>query len=323
MRAALHHVAVALRRASSVVVCAHVRPDGDAIGSALGLTLALREMGIAAVPTLADDREHPATYGWLPGCALYTPASQLEAPEVFVALDTPVPDRLGVALPLAESAGKLIVIDHHPDAREYGNVHALDSTAAATGQIIWRLLEALDVRPSADVALCLYTALLTDTGRFSYQNTTSDALRDAANMIDAGVDPSEVARLAYQTRTFASLALEARAMSRLTCTNGDKVAYSWVDDNDFAETGARPEEAEHLPEAIRVVDTIEVAVLLRQRGTEVRGNLRAKGSFDVGAVARSLGGGGHAAASGFTVENSTVQAVLDRLLPQLPGGESA
>lgn len=321
MLAALHHAAVALRRASSVVLCAHVRPDGDAIGSTLALTLALREIGINAVPTLADDRDAPSTYQWLPGSALYVAASDLEPPDLFVALDTPNMSRLGVAEGLAERAKKLLVIDHHPDATEYGDVHVLYPNAAATGQLVWKLVEALDVKRSLDVATCCYTALLTDTGRFSYQNTTAESLRDAADMIDIGVNPSEIARITYQTRTEASLALEARAMSRLSCVNNGLVAYTWVDDADFEETGARPEEAEHLPEAIRVVDTIEVALLLRQRGTEVRGNLRAKTTFDVGAVARKLGGGGHAPAAGFTVCDSTVDEVVQRILPMLPGGE--
>lgn len=323
MLAALHHAAVALRRAPSVIVCAHVRPDGDAIGSALGLVLALRELGVPAIPTLADNRDAPSTYSWLPGFGLYVAASDLEAPAVFVALDTPNLERLGAARELAESADTLVVIDHHPDACEYGHVHVLNPRASATGQLVWQLLRALEVKPTPDIALCCYTALLTDTGRFSYQNTTPDSLRDAADMIDAGVDPSEVARLVYQTRTSASLALEARAMSRLTYANDDLVAYTWVDDADFEETFARAEEAEHLPEAIRVVDCIEVALLLRQRGTEVRGNLRAKTNFDVGAVARSLGGGGHAAAAGFTVFDSTVSTVLEQILPMLPGGASA
>jgi len=323
MLASLHHAAVALRRAPSVVVCAHVRPDGDAIGSTLALTLALRELGVPAIPTLADDREASATYRWLPGFGLYASARDLEAPSVFVALDTPNLDRLGIARPLAEAAETLVVIDHHPDAVEYGDVHVLIPTAAATGQLVWELLEALDVKPTPEIALCCYTALFTDTGRFSYQNTTSGALRDAAEMIEAGVEPSEVARLTYQTRSSASLALEARAMSRLTCTNGDRVVYTWVDDADFEETGARAEEAEHLPEAIRVVEGIEVALLLRQKGTEVRGNLRAKTNYDVGAIARAFGGGGHTAASGFTVEDSTVEQVLAEMLPVLPGGERA
>ncbi len=323
MQAALHHVAVALRRAKSVVVCAHVRPDGDAIGSVLGLTLALRELGVAAVPTLADDRSAPETYSWLPGHALYVAAAQLEAPDVFVALDTPNPERLGVARTLAENARTLVIMDHHPDAQEYGTVHAFDSSAAATGQLVWRLLRTLDARPSRDVALCCYAALLTDTGRFAFQNTNAVALRDAAEMLDAGVDPAETARLIYQNRSLASLAIEACAMARLTVANSGRVAYTWLTDEDFEATGARPEEAEHLPEAVRSVEGTEVALLLRQKGTEVRGNLRAKGSFDVGSIARRFDGGGHAAAAGFTVFDTTVDVVLGEVLPLLPGGEPA
>jgi bifunctional oligoribonuclease and PAP phosphatase NrnA len=323
MKAAYHHAAVALRRAKSVVICAHVRPDGDAIGSALGLTLALRDMGVPAVPTTADVRSAPSTYRWMPGFALYTHADELEAPEVFVALDTPTPERLGYAQDLAEKAGKLVVIDHHPDATEYGDVHVLDSTAAATGQMVWNLVKALELKPTPEIALCCYTALLTDTGRFAFQNTSPQALRDAAEMLEAGVDPSEVAREVYQNRSAASLALETRAMERLTIANGGRVAYTWITDDDFTETGAKPEEAECLPESVRVIEGIQIAILLNQRGPDVRGNLRAKGSYDVAEVARSLGGGGHKAAAGFTAENSSVTEVVQQLLPLLPGGDSA
>jgi len=321
VKAAHHHAAVALRRASSVVVCAHVRPDGDAIGSALALTLALREAGIPAIPTLADDKPASSTYDWLPGFGLYTRAAELEVPSVFVALDTPIPGRLGVAEELAKAAGALLVIDHHPDATPYGSVNVLDSDAAATGQLVWQLLEALEIRPTPEIALCCYTALVTDTGRFQYQNTTADVLRDAAAMLDAGVDASEVSRLVYQSRSAASLALEARAMSRLTVVNGGAVAYTWVTDADFEETGALPEEAEHLPDAVRVLAGIEVAVLMRERGDEVRVNLRAKTTFDVGAVASRFGGGGHKAAAGLTWEHPGVDSLLPELLPLLPGGE--
>lgn len=323
MKAALHHAAVALRRASSVVVCAHVRPDGDAIGSALALTLALRGLGVPAIPTLADDRSPSATYDWLPGFGLYAQASDIEPPAVFVALDTPVIDRLGVAQTLAEQAGTLVVIDHHMDATEYGAVNVIDRDAAATGQIVWQLLEALEVKPTPELALCCYTALLTDTGRFQYQNTTPQVMRDAAAMLEAGVDASEVARRVYQSRSAASLAIEARAMSRLTLANEGAVAYAWVTDADFEETGALPEEAEHLPDAVRVLGGIEVAVLMRERGDEVRVNLRAKTTFDVGAVARHFGGGGHKPAAGFTWSHPGVESLLVELLPLLPGGESA
>jgi len=322
MQAAFHHAAVALRRATSVVVCGHVRPDGDAIGSALGLTLALREAGIAAVPTLANAEGAPSTYDFLPGFGLFVAVEQLEAPDVFVAVDSPSPERLGDAEQLMRAAKTVIVVDHHPDATPYCQVSVVDATAAATGQLIWGIANALLEQPSADVALCCYVGLITDTGRFSYDNTSERAFHDAAEMIAAGVDPANTARLVYQNRTKASLEIEACAMTRLTVANHGHVAYAWVTDEDFDELGVLPEEAESLPDSVRLLGGIDVAFLMRQAGDEVRVNLRAKCGFDVGSVARAFGGGGHRAASGLTFQG-TMAELLPQLLALLPGGEAA
>ena len=322
MQPEFHHVAVALRRASSVVVCAHVRPDGDAIGSVLGLTLALRENGIAAVPTLADAEEPPATYDFLPGFGLYVPADELAPPDLFIALDTPVISRLGEAAQLAESAKTLVVLDHHPDCCDYGSVKVADTAAAATAQIVWRLCATFDRAPSRDVAQCCYVGMITDTGRFSYDNTSAAALRDAAAMLDTGADAAEVSRLVYQSRSASSLALEALVMSRLVTVNHGRVAISWVGDEDFVQTGAMRAESESLPDAIRVLGGIDAAVLLGQRSAEIRVNLRSKTGADVGTIARAFGGGGHRAASGFTWDGTDRDELLARLLPLLPGGDA-
>ena len=153
-----------------------------------------------------------------------------------------------------KAAETVIVIDHHPDTRAFGDVLVHEPTAAATGQIVWNLVKEFDNPPSADVAQCCYVGLLTDTGRFCYDNTTADAFRAAAEMVDAGADPAEIAVYVYQSRSAASLAIENRAMSRLTVANGGRVAYAWVNDADFEEIGALPEEAESLPDAVRVVE---------------------------------------------------------------------
>ena len=322
MRAAFHHAVVALRRASSVVVCGHVRPDGDAMGSVLAMTLALRENGIPAIPTLAHGSHVPTTYAFLPGYGLFVPAHDLDAPQVFVACDCPNLDRLGDAAKLATGAETVIVIDHHPGAEEFGSIMIHDSEAAATGQLVWELAKEFDVPPTPEVAQCCYVGLITDTGRFCYDNTCAPAFRAAAEMVEAGVQPAEIARSVYQSRSPASLAIETRAMTRLTLANGGRVAYAWVTDADFEEIGALPEEAESLPDAVRVVDGAEVAILLRQAGGEVRANLRAKSGFDVSTVAQHFGGGGHKAASGFTF-SGTVDELLPQLLAILPGhGES-
>jgi phosphoesterase RecJ-like protein len=187
--------------------------------------------------------------------------------------------------------------------------------------MVWQFARTLGT-PSGDVAECCYVGLVTDTGRFSYDNTSAEALRDAAEMVDAGVSPAHIAHQVYQSRTSASLAIESRALSRLTLANDGHVAYAWVSDADFAELDVLPEEAENLPDAIRVIGGIDAAVFLRQHATEVRANLRSKTGADVSKVAAHFGGGGHRAASGFTFEGD-IETLMPLLLPLLPGGDQA
>jgi phosphoesterase RecJ-like protein len=309
----------ALKGARLAVVCAHVHPDADAVGSALGLVLALRELGIDAVPVLADGDGPPATYAFLPGFELYRTVESLAVPDVFVALDAPSWDRLGDAEDLARRAGKVVTIDHHPDSDLFGAENVVDPTAAATGQILWRMLPALGVAPTRDIAQCLYVAVMTDTGRFSYGNTDEAVLRDAAAMLDAGADAFGAYAAVYESRSACYMRMLGLTLSRVTHANGGLVAYSWITDEDIASCGALPGETEDLVDVVRTVGGVEAVLLLKPNDTETRVSLRAKGSFDVGAVARVLGGGGHHAASGATVLGSLDQA-LAAILPLLPGG---
>lgn len=313
-----HRAAVYLRHAGSVAVGTHVNPDGDGIGSVLGLTLALRAAGISAAPTLADGTSPPQTYAFLPGFALFVESAEIKQPDAFVALDTTSLSRLGDAERLASGARELIVIDHHVDNDLFGTVNLVDPAASATAQLVWRFVEYLDIPRTSEIALCCYTGMMTDTGRFAYKNTNARALRDAADMIEAGVEPSEVARLVYQERSQAALMLEARVLSRLTLVNNDRVAYSWCTNEDFLDTGLSPTDNEELPDTVRRIRGVDVAILLRVIGDEVRANLRAKTSFDVAAVARVFGGGGHPSAAGFTYKGTT-QELLPKLLALLPG----
>lgn len=309
-------IAEALAGARSVVVGAHVDPDGDAVGSALGLTLACVSIGIAATPVLAGSDAVPSSYAFLPGAARFRTASLLSAPDVFVALDTPSFARLGDAETLARSAGTLIDIDHHPDNGRFGGLCLLDPAAAAVGGMVWDLLPALGVVPDADIATCLYTALLTDTGRFSYRNTTPAALRTAAAMLACGVDVQQVFTDVYESRSAGALALIGRTLERIACCSEGRIAYSWVTDRDFAETGARREETENLIDEVRALGGARVVFLMKAEPGTVRVSLRAKGPHDVGSVARVFGGGGHAAAAGFTFAGD-IETLLPKLLPCL------
>ncbi len=312
-------VADTLLAARSVVVCAHVNPDGDAVGAALALTIALRIAGVDATPTLADAHHAPATYSFLSGFDSYRPAAKLEAPEVFVALDTPAWRRLGVAEKLAHSSGSVIVIDHHADAACYGTLNLVNSHSASTGSMVWRLLPALGVVPTPEIADACYVALMTDTGRFSYSNATPRALRDAAEMIEAGADAHRLYTLVYESRTAPALALLGRVLSRVTLANDDRVVYSWITDDDLKETGALPEETENLVDIVRQTGNVDAVVIFKEEHGVVKISLRAKSrDLDVGAIARSFGGGGHFAAAGATLEMPLDDAVR-AILAVLPG----
>ncbi len=313
-------VAQALRAARSVVVCAHVNPDGDAVGAVLALTLALREAGVNVVPTLADAHDAPATYRFLEGFDLYRPCAELDAPDVFVALDTPTWARLGDAETLARSAGAVVVVDHHSDDACFGSLNLVDSAAASTASIVWRLLPVLGVAPTPAIAAACYVALMTDTGRFSYSNTTPRALRDAADMIEVGVDARSLYSKVYESRTAPALALLGRVLSRITIANNGRVVYSWIAANDLAETGALAEETENVVDIVRQTGRVDAVVIFKEEGGTTKVSLRAKcPTLDVGAIARSFGGGGHVAAAGATVD-LPLQDAIATVLRVLPGG---
>jgi phosphoesterase RecJ-like protein len=303
-----------------VVVCGHVDPDGDAIGSTLGLTLALRRLGIEAAPALAEHRQAAEMYGFLAMFDQLRPASQLEAPALLVALDTPNPERLGDAASLIEAAGDVITIDHHPDNTGYGSTNLVDPSAAATGQIVWRLLPLLGIQPDAELAAPLYVALLTDSGRFQFSNSNATVLRDAASMLDHGLDAHAIYERIYENQSLAHIELVGLVKAREKLANNGRVAYSWVTDEDFETTGATRESTENLVDAIRVIGGVDVVFLAKISSGRCRVSLRAKGHGDVGGVARHFGGGGHVAAAGFTF-GCDLEELLPLLLAQLPGAE--
>jgi phosphoesterase RecJ-like protein len=318
--AAYGRMASALGGSSEVILCGHVDPDGDAVGSILGLALALETLGVRVHRVTADDGPAPGTYAFLPGFERFVSAAGADACETFVALDTPQLSRLGAAAPLAEACDRLLVLDHHPDAEPFGDLALLDAEAAAVGQMIWRLLPPMGVDPDSDLATCLYVSLVTDTGRFQYSNTTASVLADAGGMVEQGVDVAEVYRRLFESRSPQSLVLTGRVLSRLAVVNDGHVAWTWLESADLADTGARPEDTENLADAVRTVAGVDVVFVVKSGDDGSKVSLRAKGSFDVGAVARELGGGGHRAAAGFAASESR-DAVVERLLPHLPGGQ--
>ncbi|MDR1776119.1 MAG: DHH family phosphoesterase [Actinomycetes bacterium] len=311
-----------------VLICAHTRPDGDAVGSVLALTSALRARGLHNVrPLLADNADAPCVYSWLAGFDDYCRPDGIDpeiAPiDLFIALDTPDLARLNAAGPLLQAAATSILIDHHPQADSAASYAALtcsDTSAAATGQLLWQIMRDAGWTRGVDVATACYTALMTDTGSFRFSNTDVVALRDAADMVAAGADPADIANRAYGEKPLAALQLEARIMRRAVLLNGGAVVHSYLADADLQELQVPAAWAENLIDLIRTVAPAQVAVLITHAASGPRVSLRSNGSFDVAAVARTFGGGGHRAAAGIAWQDkcATREQILSELLPVLP-----
>ena len=305
-----------LKGAQTIAVCGHVNPDGDSLGSALALTLALRSCCYDVTPLLAT-RECPGLYDFLEGYSWFTPACDYhEDPDVFIMVDVPSLPRTGDGAHVFDRAKKTLVIDHHQGDGSFADVAYVDPTAAAAGMLVWDFIEQLGVAHTPEIATCCYTALVTDTGRFQFQNTDAPALEAAAKMACAGANPSEISRYVYQRRSLAAIQLNALVMRRMETLFDGKVVMSWVCEADFNNLGATKDDGDSLIDQIRQLDGIEVAVMLREQGPIVRGSIRSKTDRDVSAIAAKIGGGGHKAAAGFTVKGGLDEArrVITKLL---------
>jgi len=285
----------------TVVVSGHVRPDGDSIGSTLGLVGALNNAGLNAIPILADNKPAPAFYRWLDGFDRFrTPADvyNLEHIDVFIVLDTPLIKRLGAAAVLLEKADTTVLVDHHPPLERFTDMTLIDTGAAATAQMVWDLVNSAELPMDTAIATACFSGLVSDTGRFMFSNTSATVFEAAAQMASAGVDISQVNVRLFSSKTAEMLELEGLVLERMMILNEGKVTASWLTQADFDSIGVRRDEAESIIDTIRTLAGSEVAILALFGDTSTRVSLRSKSSFSVAAVAERFGGGGHQAAAG-------------------------
>ena len=324
-------VARLLSGASSVALACHVGPDGDALGSMLGLGNALRARGTCVVASWGGEPfEVPAAYGFLPGLDLLVPPAAFPAaPELFVALDTGSTDRLGVLADRVHTAGCCVVVDHHASNTRFGGVNLVDVSAAATAVLVADLLERLGEPLTQDVAAPLYTGLVTDTGSFKYLATTPSVHELAARLLATGIRHDLISRAIYDSAPFGYVQLLGRACASAElepdAVGGLGLVSCVVAADDLARSGLGLADVEGVIDVLRVAQEAEIAVVLK--GDPLEGGFkvstRSKGAVDVGAVCTALGGGGHRFAAGFTssdddaVTLARLRAELDAA-PHLP-----
>jgi phosphoesterase RecJ-like protein len=322
-------VAEALRSHDRFIVTTHENPDGDALGSLIAMTFALRELGKEAAMYLFGEVPIPKEYEFMDFAGLMRGPNPDSSDLVVVALDCANERRLGPETALLEKAKLVVDIDHHHDNTRFGKVNLIVGHASSTGEILADVFKAIGADLTPEIAEALYIAVVTDTGRFQYANTTAKALRLAAELVEAGADVHRVFQGVYENVAFAKLKLVARALENAEVFEGGRVIVSHLERQDFAAAGAEEPYSEGIIDYLRAVEGAELAALIREpptaNGPTHRVSLRTtEADLDVSAIARLSGGGGHRQAAGFSSEASIeeiTEFIRREFLAQVNGKE--
>jgi bifunctional oligoribonuclease and PAP phosphatase NrnA len=322
-------VVEALRSHDRFLLITHENPDGDALGSLLATKLTLDRLGKDAVMYLYGDSPLPQEYLFMELEELTRLVPTDASDRVLVALDCANERRLGPDPTLLARAPLTINIDHHHDNSCFGQINLIVPNASSTGEILRDLLRELEIELTPDIAEALYIALVTDTGRFQYRNTTAKALRLAAELVEAGADVHRVFQGVYESVQFAKLKLLARALERAQVYEGGAIVVSYLVRTDFHEVGAAEPYSEGIIDYLRAVEGAEMAVLIREPprtdglAPSRRVSLRSStDELDVSAIARKSGGGGHRQAAGFSTE-ATIPEITDFVLREFAAADAA
>ena len=309
----LQLAARAIAAAPIVALACHVTPDGDALGSMLAMHHLCEAAGKPNVMSWPEPFEAGNNYRSMPGLGSAVPPVRfLAEPPVMATFDCGSLARLNeLAAPAshARNHGELIVVDHHASNNRYGTINAVDENAAATAVVVRELARTLGWPLNRDAAWCLYTGLVTDTGRFQYATTTPAVFSLAEELASFGLPVAQLSRELFEEHRFAYLQLAGRALSRATLVPEIRFVSTFVSQRDLDDFGVGYQEIEGLIDWVRSTAEAEVACVCKEAPDGIRVSLRAISSVDVGAIATSLGGGGHRLAAGFTMT-----APIDRVL---------
>lgn len=302
-------------------ITVHISPEGDALGSALALSLGLRKLGKKT--QVICHRGFPSRYVFLPHADEIRPRPSFP-PQLLVLIDCADLERADIPQSFKKSRPKIAIIDHHP-LREENPLAWIEPEAAATGEMVFALLNALKVPLDKDIATCLYTALITDTGVFHFRNTKPRTLRVAAKLLSLGIDPESLTDRVVESRSFHATRLLARTLQKAVFEPEFGLCWSVITCRDFARTETTDEDTENFINFLKAVEGTEIAVLFREvEPGSIKVSLRSKGRVNVAEIAGRFGGGGHRAAAGCRLSLPlpwAVRKVLRAVRQSLIGGQ--
>ena len=309
----IHAVLAALEQRGRIAVSAHARPDGDAVGSILAMGMILDQMGKQAELVSCD--RVPLIYRGLPCSSKLRQVARLDGDyDAVILLECDSIERSR----LQGLEGRFLInIDHHESGKNFGAINWIETDACAVAEMVYDLAMLAGVRMTPEIATCLYTAVLTDTGSFCYSGTDAHTFELASNLVRHGADPAVIAQHTYFSNPTSKMLLLGAALSNLR--REGRLAWMWVTHDDMLRTSAAEEDCEGLVNYAIGIAGVEVAVFLRELSNHrVRLSIRSKGKINVARIAESFGGGGHAHASGCTFEGP-LSSAEGRILECLRG----
>ncbi|MDO8524976.1 MAG: bifunctional oligoribonuclease/PAP phosphatase NrnA [Candidatus Omnitrophota bacterium] len=318
----MQKVIEAIRKYNKFLITAHINPEGDSLGSQLGMKALLESLGKMAV--IVNNDAVPDHYKFLPDAEAISnrPGSGLDF-EAAIILDCPTLKRIGNVRNLIAKDKFVINIDHHISNENFGNVNWVDPNASSAGEMVYKIYKELGVKPAKETALVLYIAILTDTGSFNYDNTSSVTHEIAGELLGYGIDPASVSESVYERRSVADIKLFGLVLSTIKVNKQGDVAYLEVTRKILKETGSDLLKSEGFVNYARSIDKVQVAIIFKEDADDkISVSFRSKGEADVNMIASFFGGGGHVRASGCVIEGALAEVekkVLDKIDEVLHG----
>lgn len=305
----LTEITRAIEDSARIFLTTHVNPDGDAIGSLLALNRLLRGLGREATAFMADPI--PSNFRFLPTSDLVIHTIEAVRGKSFdlgVVVDSTDWERTGKDIPSEVKLKKVINIDHHVSNNSFGDINYINPSASAVGEMLYDVIQAMKAPIDAQVATCLYTAIMTDTGSFTYSNTTARAFEISEKLVRCGAQPAKIAEEINENYSVSRLELLRLALASLEFSEGRRIGSMTITQNMFNKTHTGPDMIEGFIDYPRFVAGVKVAVLFRELpGGGYKVSFRSRDTLDVSRVAGSFGGGGHVNASGCTVYGDLAQ----------------
>lgn len=313
----LNQIKEKINAAKNILILTHENPDGDAIGSTLALYNALKKIGKKVTVLM---REVNPTYSYLPGFnEIKNDIENINEYDLCIALDSSDLERLYIYKKYFEIIEDTIVIDHHITNQNFGDINYVNAVASSTCQNLIVVFATLDIAINKDIAECLYTGILTDTGAFRY-NVSPETFEFVALLLEAGIDFAKIYRLTFDTTTEKRTRILGRALSRLELLEDGKIAYTYVTDEDKKEFECDDMDCESIVNHGRNIENVEVSVFIKERENTYKVSMRSNEYVDVSIIATKFAGGGHLRASGFEsamAMEQLKQAVINEVKKQL------